>query len=82
MEISYFLSIGVYREFLMCQDQGDIGEQHRLVSLEIRDFGRRKISGSLITKQQRNHERRSPALHVEAGGRDEAEETAFAFVHR
>lgn len=52
MEIFYFLSIGVYREFLMCQDQGDIGEQHRLVSLEIRDFGRRKISGSLITKQQ------------------------------
>lgn len=50
--VSFFFQQAFVEDFLLGQNEGKTDERHKCLSLMIRDFARRQISGEIITKQQ------------------------------
>lgn len=48
----FFFQQAFVEDFLLGQNEGKTDERHKCLSLMIRDFTRRQISGEIITTQQ------------------------------
>lgn len=50
--VFFFFQQAFVEDFLLGQNEGKTDERHKCLSLMIRDFTRRQISGEIITTQQ------------------------------